>query len=361
VTSRTARGFYAAAIAAVVVWMPERCAVAQYYQGKTLNVVVGAGAGGSLDTFARYFLNIWTKHIPGNPNTVVQNMPGAGTLRAQNYVYEIAKPDGLTIYFGSWDPVAQALNLSALRARYDKVAFIGGTGEVRVTYGRSDLLPSGARITRPEQIAGLKDPIWMGGMTRTAIPTILNRLSLDVLGVKHKFVGGFSGGEAIRLAMLRNEIQVFQSAISTFRRGNDLVSSGDWIGLYYLLPVKEDGSYTLNKYIDDVPALPELYRKIHGNMPSGPQWNVLNWLTDLVGDMFHVTYAPPGTPTEALDALRSSYAKVMVDPEFVEPAMKRNRIPYSFISVQEGERVLRTLGNTDPSIRQELSKIMEEQ
>src|SRR5262245_51094031 len=167
VTSRTTRGLYAAAIAAVLVWMPERCAFAQYYQGKTLNVVVGAGAGGSLDTFARYFLNIWTKHIPGNPTTIVQNMPGAGTLRAQNYVYEIAKPDGLTIYFGSWDPVAQALNLPALRARYDKFAFLGGTGEVRVTYGRSDLLPGGARITRPEQIAVLKDPIWMGGMTRT--------------------------------------------------------------------------------------------------------------------------------------------------------------------------------------------------
>jgi tripartite-type tricarboxylate transporter receptor subunit TctC len=91
-----------------------------YYAGKTLRVIVGLEAGGTVDTFARTFSGYLRKHIPGNPTILVQNMPGAGGKTATNHVFERAAPDGLTMLYGPWDPLAQALGDQGLRARYEK-------------------------------------------------------------------------------------------------------------------------------------------------------------------------------------------------------------------------------------------------
>src|ERR1044071_9699156 len=76
-----------------------------YYAGKTIRVLVGLQAGGTVDTLARALSVYVRKHIPGNPTLVIQNMPGAGGATAFNYLYEKATPDGLTILFGPWDPL----------------------------------------------------------------------------------------------------------------------------------------------------------------------------------------------------------------------------------------------------------------
>lgn len=349
-----------AAIGAAALAASAGDAAAQYYKDKTVKIIVGLRAGGTVDTFARTFSKIWAKHIPGNPTMIVQNMTGAGSLRAQNYVFEVAEPDGLTIYWGPWDPVAQALGDPALRARYDKIAFLGGTGEVRVSYTVSNVLPGGKRMTRPEQIVDVGDGFKVGGSTATGIPTLLNLLSLNVLGVKYKYVGGYRGGSGVRAAQKRGEVQSYQTSISTFRRtGKDPLASGEWIGLYYLVPVAADGSYKHNKYIDEVPAFPDLYKKIHGKMPSGPQWQALNWMVNLVGEMTFMGFAPPGTPKEAVEALRASYAAAAADPAFVEPAMKRYRIPYTFVDVPTGERVLGTIENVDPKILETIKAVID--
>src|ERR1041384_4185978 len=81
----------------------------EFYAGKRLTVIVGVDAGGTIDTLARTFAAQLRKHIPGNPTIVVQNMPGAGSTIATNYVYERAAPDGFTILYNSWAPLAQAL------------------------------------------------------------------------------------------------------------------------------------------------------------------------------------------------------------------------------------------------------------
>src|ERR671922_2937222 len=85
------------------VLLPAQCLFAQtpYYQGKQIKVIVGFTTGGFYDRWARLLSRYLPKHIPGNPEMIVQNMPGAGSVIAANYVYSIAKPDGLTIGFPS--------------------------------------------------------------------------------------------------------------------------------------------------------------------------------------------------------------------------------------------------------------------
>src|SRR5262245_47753718 len=101
--------FFASAIS------PAASQPSDFYAGKTLRILVGVEAGGTVDTLARLFVGYLRKHIPGNPAIVVQNMPSAAGVGATNFVYEKAEPDGLTILFNSWDPLAQVLGDHGVR------------------------------------------------------------------------------------------------------------------------------------------------------------------------------------------------------------------------------------------------------
>src|SRR5262245_16399985 len=98
---------------------------AEFYEGKTLALVVGFGPGGT-DTAARICARHAPKYIPGAPTIIVQNMPGAGTILAQNYIFEKARPDGLTIGFNPFQYMAQLTGEAGIRFRYEDYAFIGG-------------------------------------------------------------------------------------------------------------------------------------------------------------------------------------------------------------------------------------------
>ena len=108
--------------------VPQPAAAQDFYAGKTLKIVVGLEAGGTVDAAARLFAPHLRKHIPGHPTIVIQNMPSAAGVGATNFIYEKAEPDGLTILYNSWDPLAQALGGEGLRARYENFEFLGGIG-----------------------------------------------------------------------------------------------------------------------------------------------------------------------------------------------------------------------------------------
>src|SRR5215813_6492838 len=135
-------------IAATLAFASEARAQGEFYAGKRLTIIVGLEAGGTVDTLARTFAVQLRKHIPGSPTIVVQNMPGAGGSAATNYLQERAAPDGLTILYGPWDPLAQALSDPILRARYEDFEYLGGTGDIRVNYARTDMIPGGLRSPR---------------------------------------------------------------------------------------------------------------------------------------------------------------------------------------------------------------------
>src|SRR5947209_8548559 len=138
-----ARLTFVAVLAAAVLTPP--AAAQDYYAGKTLRIIVGVEAGGTVDTMARLFVTHLRRHIPGNPAIVIQNMPSAAGVGATNFVYEKAEPDGLTILFNSWDPLAQVLGDQGMRARYENFEYLGGIGDYRVIYGRSDMVPGGVK------------------------------------------------------------------------------------------------------------------------------------------------------------------------------------------------------------------------
>lgn len=335
-------------IAFAAIGQPASAQTADFFAGKTLRVIVGLEAGGTVDTFARTFSGYLRKHIPGNPTIIVQNMPGAGGKTATNHVFERAAPDGLTMLYGPWDPLAQALADQGLRARYEKFEFLGGTGDIRVLYARRDAVPGGINVSA--DIA--KAPsIVLGALNNTDISGLLPHLALRTLGIKHRLVVGYRGGNDVFLALQRGEVNVHSTSITTFRgRNAAFVKSGDGIGIAYLVPVDPNGRYETSKFITEMPAFPDLHKQVRGALPSGAMWEALNWLTNQTGELTFVGLAPPTTPAEPLAILRRAYDAASNDPEFIADSTKRYGMPYSYIGVERGRGVFRSLADVQPGV-----------
>lgn len=319
-----------------------------FYTGKTLTIIVGLDAGGTVDTFVRQFSGYLRKHIPGSPTIIVQNMPGAGGLVATNYLAERAPKDGFTILYQLWDPLAQALGDKGLRVRYEAFELLGGTGDTRVMYARTDTLAGGLKV--PADIVKV-DQIAVGALNNTDISGLLPKLALEVLGVRHKLITGYRGGNDVFLAVQRGEVQLHSTSIGTLRTRNAaFLKSGQGLAIAYLAAADKTGNFEPNKYIDDIPALPTLYRQIHGKPASGPAWDTLNWLVQQVSDLAYVGLAPPGAPPAALEALRQGFQAASDDPDFIAYATKVNGLPYPFVSVAKGRAVIAALAGVSPDV-----------
>lgn len=357
VTGRRLVPAAAAAALAMLAGTSSPSLAANYYDGKTVTIMVGLSPGGTVDTFARAFSAAWQKYIPGKPTMIVKNMTGGGGIKATNYVYEAAAKDGLTILWSSWIPIAQALEYKGFRARYEQMPFLGGTPDIRVTYARTDVIPGG--LKKPTDIMKVKK-LYIGGNAATGSAYLSGRIPLDVLGLDYEQIVGYRGGSRIFLAMQQGEIQYTATSIGTFRqRSGDYVREGKAMGLFYLVPVAADGSYKRNKYITEMPSFPDFYKEAFGKMPSGPKWDALNWFITLIGSVNYVGFAPPGTPKVAVDALRKGYEQASADPQFVATWTKRNGIPPEFVGYEEGEQILRNLANTDPKILATFKELVE--
>jgi hypothetical protein len=191
----------------------------------------------------------------------------------------------------------------------------------------------------------------VGALNKTDISGLLPKLALQVLGVKHRMIVGYRGGNDVFLAMQRNEVQFHSTSISTFRgRNAAFVKSGDGVGIAYLVPVDRDGAYEKSRYVTEMPAFPDLYKEVHGKLPSGPDWDALNWLTNQTGEMTYVGFAPRGTPPAALAALHAGFEGASHDPEFVDDAIKRNGVPFTFVNVPRGQAIFRSLADVTPEV-----------
>jgi hypothetical protein len=339
------------ALAVALVALPAAAAAqtGDYFAGKTLRVIVGLEAVGTADVFVRGFSLQLRKHVPGNPVVVVvQNMTGAGGSVAANYTYERAAPDGLTIVFNTFHPLAQALGDPSMRARYDQFEYVGAIGDIRVNYMRTDTVSGGAKT--PADIMKA-DTIVVGALSHSDFSGTLGQLSLKVLGVKYKPVVGYRGGADIFLAMQRGEVHFHNTSIGTFRsRSAAFIKSGQGLGISYLVPVDASGNYERSKHVTEMPAYPDLYKEIHGKLPTGTDWDAFNWLTNQVGELAFIALAPPKTPAAALEALRLGFERATHDPDFVRETVKRNAIPYTYVSVPHGQAIIRDLANVSRTV-----------
>lgn len=295
----------------VLAWAPHIRAQESFYQGQTIRMVVGFSAGGFYDRWARLVARHLGKHIPGNPDIIVQNMPGAGSVIAANYVYGVAKPDGLTLGMPSASVYMDQL-VGRKEVKFDvrKFNWIGTQDKrYQVVYMRSD-----APYKSIEDVIKPKEPPKCGetGTASQGYQTL--RIIEEALGAKFQSVLGYPGGAEVDVAVERGEVICRSLSIDPFF-GREPFNSWRKKGFVRLLI---QTSSKRDPRAPDVPTLHELMDKY-----KTPEANrrVVEVLLG-VGQFGSPLFAPPGTPADRVRVLREAHAKAMEDRDLVEDAKK---------------------------------------
>ena len=283
------------------------------YQGKTVKIIVGYLAGDSHDLWARAYARNMGKHLPGKPEFLVQNMPGAGSMIAANYVYNVAKPDGLTL--GSIAPglyLAQLIGNKEVKFDWPKFTWVGSPEQNgNILFMRSD-----APYKTLEDIRNAKEPPKCSatgvGTSGHLIPTLLE----ETLGLKFQIVTGYPGGAEQDLALERGEVHCRAITTAAFFSRQPFIN---WhkTGVVRILI---QTSRRRNPIIAEVPTLFELMDK-----QKVPESNRRLAIVALGSGGFGAwpIVSTPGLSPEHVKSLRGAYAKTLQDPEFLEEAKKR--------------------------------------
>ena len=277
---------------------------AEHFKGKTINLIVGGGPGDGYDVYARFLARYWGKYIPGSPRFVVQNMPGAGTLLAANYIYEKAKNDGTEIgTVGGGTATAQLFKTANIRFDPRKFVWIGSlNSEVGIVLAwHTQPFKSVKDLMEKEMVVG------GGGPTsgNVIFPLVLNR----VVGTKFKIITGYGGTGPIALAIERGELQ----GTASYHYSSMITSRPDWIEKKQITPLIQLAMFK-HPVFPDVPNILDLAK-------TEEQRQVL----DLVfsrQQMGRPFVLPPGTSPEIAKVLRDAFNAVLKDKEFLDEAQK---------------------------------------
>jgi tripartite-type tricarboxylate transporter receptor subunit TctC len=273
-----------------------------FYKGKTLTIVVGFGPGGGYDLYARTLAHHMGKHIPGHPNIIVQNMTGAGSIRAANYVYAAGAKDG-TVIASVVQDIALFQLLGSSGVQYDAKRFnwLGG-----VVSSNSTLYTwHTAGIKRWEEAKTREIILGSTGVTSSMVARTMNAL----FGTKFKLVQGYSSTRDIQLAMERGEMM--GSGGTTW--AGLMVSSRDLIAKHMLDFLIQTGARKESE-LPDVPLFIDL-----ANTGEAKQIISVVSLPSAIG---YAHWVAPEVPTERVAILRRAYEVTLADPEFLAEAEK---------------------------------------
>ena len=294
---------------------------ADFYQGKRLTVVINFAAGGPTDIEGRLFARHVVKHLPGSTGVVIQNMDGGGGATGTNFLGEVAPKDGTVIGYltgAAWRYVTVKDKSRVDFLTYNMIAYQPGT---TVYYARTNVEPGlkvGTDIVKAKNLV-------VGGLTADSPKDLLERLTLDMLGIKYKYVTGYTSNANARLALQRNEINMFAESppgyISVIAPG--LVANGEAVPLFYD-PGWNGVRFSTPAQAKDLTMKPfhEFYREATGRDPEGQLWKMYKQALATNAAMQRLVAFPPGVPKPAIEAMREAIRKMAADPDYAADAMK---------------------------------------
>ena len=323
---------------------------ADFYAGKTLSVLVNFTAGGPTDIEARLVARHIGKHIAGNPTIIVRNMGGAGGVIGANWLGEIAPPDGLNLGYLTGFASKAAMGEAAIRVNPTKFTFIAGGPGVSVAYIRTDT-PPGIKV--PADIMKARD-FWAGGLSADSDKDIRERMQLDLLGIKYKYLTGYPGSAEARLSLQRNELQMYPESMPTYRATieSGMVKMGEAIPLWHD-PLDDGEKFTASPDADGIPAktFTDFLIEQKGELPKSELFDAFR-LVNSVGTVFlRVIAMPPGTPKEAVVAIKAAFEGMVRDPAYREDATRTMKFVPNFIVDEKTEKLFLEKLSPDPKIR----------
>ncbi|MCC6890720.1 MAG: hypothetical protein IT536_19520 [Hyphomicrobiales bacterium] len=305
--------------------------VADFYKGRSVNIVVGHEAATGFDIYARVLARHLGRHIPGAPGIVVQNMVGASGLNAANWLYNVAPKDGTVMAtFVHTIPFEPLMGNSAARFEPEKFAWIGNMEESVAICGI-------AKTSGIESFADMlvRETIW--GATGATGPLVKSAAAVkNLLGARMKIVAGYKGSASVKIAITRNEVHgicglPMSTVLSSWA---DIYNSGEFRPVLQLSGRKQPNLKGI-PHVDDY-AKSEADRQTYG----------LIFGTQALGRIY---LSPPGTPDARRNALRAALVAALKDSQFVADAQK-TKIDISPMTGEEVEQFIARLSSAPPAV-----------
>lgn len=318
-----------------------------FYQGKTVRLVVGSSVGGAQDLWGRFVAQYWGKHIPANPDIVVQNMPGAGTMIAANYIYNVAKPDGLTVgLIGPALYIEQLTGQKEVQFDWAKFSWIGSPEPIdQVLFMRSD-----SPYKTLEDIRKAKEPPRCAATGRATAGHFFPKLLEEALGLKFNMVVGYGGGGDMDMAIEKGEVHCRAGTVSAFLVREP---TRTWAKTGFVRTLVQSGLKRDPK-LSDVPTIYELMDQY--KTPEATRRLAKVILSS--GDLGRPFIAPPGMAADRVRVLREALMKTLGDPELLADAKKRGW-DVNPLRGEEMEAIARELVVQPPEVIERMKKIVE--
>ena len=318
-----------------------------FYKGKTVRIVVGLTPGGFYDRWARLLARFMPLYIPGNPNFVVQNMPGGGSMIAMNHIYRVAKPDGLTLGMPNYGVyLDQLAGRPEVRFDITKMHYIGTPEKSDIVlYARAD-----APFKTIQDMRKLPEPAKCGASGTASADYLIAKVLDDTLGVKINSVVGYAGGSEIDIAVEKGEVQCRGMTIAP-HFGREPFDGWHKRGFdRHVIQTAEKRDPRLG----DVPTIYEVFEKENTADES-------RRVADVIlrgGDFGRPMLVGPGVPPDRVNILREAYVKSINNPELVAEA-KKARMEMEPMTGEELHALAKRVMNQPPGVLKRVKKILE--
>lgn len=301
-----------AIVAAALATAPEAQAqsTADFYAGKDVRILIGAGVGGTYGLYSQLAARHLRKHIPGQPNLIMQAMPGAGGNVALNYSYNVAPKDGTMMHLVHAEVLFETLITKGVKFNVKDYSFIGRLSDADAVV----IMTKGSNIRSLADAKARESTLGNTGRANimALAPLMLNRLN----GTKFKIIAGYKGMADVGLAMSRGEVEgAGMTMANALTSHSDKLKSGEFV------PVLAIASKRLALY-PNVPAMTEF-----GDAGD-------KFLMEIYASTATIGRAlafPPGVPADRVAILRAAFDKMIVDAEFLAEVKKAN-IPFAPMS-----------------------------
>ena len=282
-----------------------------FFKGKQIRIVVGLSTGGGYDRAARLLARYMGKYIPGNPDFVVQNMPGAASVVAANYVWGVAKPDGLTLVMPHNNVyLSQLSEQKEVQFDLPKFQWIGSLeNDDMMLFGRAD-----APFKSIADIIRAKEPPKCGSTGVGSSDYVMARILEDTVGAKINSIAGYPGSSEIAIAMERGEVACMGLTISTYFGREPFLG---WLKTKFVRFLAQSG----RKREERVPDAPTIYELMDEYKTSPTKRRTTEAMLQ-GGEWARPMMAPPRTPADRVAILRAAYEKAAKDPELLAEAKK---------------------------------------
>lgn len=317
-----------------------------FYKGKTITILAGTGAGNVYDIFARLFAKHMGKHIPGNPDIIVQNMPGAASMIAANHLYNVTNPDGLTI--GAIFPALyfdQVIGRAEVKFDWSKFIWLGSPAKSdHLLYMRAD-----SPYKSIEDIVKASTPPKCGATGTTSTAYYIPKLLDQNIGTNFEIVLGYKTGTDIDLAVERGEVICRGFTIEAFFAREPFFT---WVKKKFVRILIQTGKKR-DERLKDVPTIGELMDKYKTDDAGRRLANLV-----LAGGEFGRPYVlPPNTPADKVKIIREAFVKTLKDEAVLADA-KANKLDIEPSTAEELDRLAKEVISQPPDIVAKMKKLL---